>query len=139
MTTPLPRECEISRYRHGCDPPGKPKPVSPSDCKRFNSVSPPTSGNLSGFNAILDSINTITAIALSPVLSISSEAKKVERRAFMSSTITLVIPWAEKESVFLQRAVQAAIRAHRGDHPWSHDVMADTANEDCSRAFPVAV
>jgi len=31
----------------------------------------------------------------------------------MSSTITLVIPWAEKESVFLQRAVQAAIRAHR--------------------------
>jgi len=57
----------------------------------------------------------------------------------MSSTITLVIPWAEKESVFLQRAVQAAIRAHRGDHPWSHDVMADTANDDRSGAFPVAV
>jgi len=41
MTTPSPRECEISRYRHGCDPPGKPKPVSPSDCKGINSVSPP--------------------------------------------------------------------------------------------------
>jgi hypothetical protein len=33
----------------------------------------------------------------------------------MSSTITLVIPWAEKESV------------------------GDTANDDRSRAFPVAV
>ena len=57
----------------------------------------------------------------------------------MSSTITLVIPWAEKESVFLQLVVQAAIRSHRGDHPWRHDVMADTVNDDCSRAFPVAV
>jgi len=42
-------------------------------------------------------------------------------------------------SVFLQLVVQAAICAHRGDHPWSHDVMADTVNDDRSPAFPVAV
>jgi hypothetical protein len=40
MTTPRPRECEISRYRHGCDPPRKAKTVSPSDCKRLDTVGP---------------------------------------------------------------------------------------------------
>ena len=33
----------------------------------------------------------------------------------MSSTITLVVPRAENESVFLQLVIQAAIRAHRDD------------------------
>ena len=55
----------------------------------------------------------------------------------MSSTITLVIPRAEKEAVFLQLAVQAAIRAYRDDHPKSHEVRTD--NGDCREAFPVAV
>ena len=57
----------------------------------------------------------------------------------MSSTITLVIPRAEKESVFLQLAIQAAIRAHRDDYPKSHKVKTDTVNGDRGRAFPVAV
>lgn len=55
----------------------------------------------------------------------------------MSSTITLVVPRAEKESVFLQLVVQAAIRAHRDDHPKSQEVK--TVNDDDSGAFPVAV
>ena len=33
------------------------------------------------------------------------------------SMITLVVPWAEKESVFLLQAVQSAIRAYRDDRP----------------------
>ena len=57
----------------------------------------------------------------------------------MSSTITLVIPRAETESVFLQLAVQAAIRAHRDDYPKSHEVKTGTVNDDRSRAFSVAV
>lgn len=57
----------------------------------------------------------------------------------MSSTITLVIPRAEKESVFLQLVVQAAIRAHRDDHPKSHEVKTDTVNGDRREAFPVAI
>ena len=39
----------------------------------------------------------------------------------MSSTITLVVPRAENESVFLQLVIQAAIRAHRDDHPKSRE------------------
>ena len=35
----------------------------------------------------------------------------------MPPTITLVVPRAENESVFLQLVIQAAIRAHRDDHP----------------------
>ena len=57
----------------------------------------------------------------------------------MSSTITLVVPRAETESVFLQLVIQAAIRAHRDDHPDRHEVKTDTVNDDCRRAFPVAV
>jgi len=57
----------------------------------------------------------------------------------MSSTITLVVPRAEKESVFLQLVIQAAIRAHREDHPTSHEVKTDTVNDDRSKALPVAV
>ena len=58
----------------------------------------------------------------------------------MSSTITLVVPRAEKESVFLQLVIQAAIRAHREDHhPTSHEVKTDTVDDHRSRAFPVAV
>ena len=57
----------------------------------------------------------------------------------MSSTITLVVPRAENESVFLQLVIQAAIRAHRDDYPKSHKVKTDTVNGDRRRAFPVAV
>ena len=57
----------------------------------------------------------------------------------MSSTITLVVPRAEKESVFLQLVIQAAIRAHREDHPTSHEVKTGTVNDDRSKALPVAV
>ena len=57
----------------------------------------------------------------------------------MSSIITLVVPRAEKESVFLQLVIQAAIRAHRDGHPTSHKMKTDTVNGDRSRAFPVAV
>ncbi|HEU4500529.1 MAG TPA: hypothetical protein VFR82_02670 [Nitrospira sp.] len=57
----------------------------------------------------------------------------------MSSTITLVVPRVETESVFLQLVVQAAIRAHRDDYPKSHEVKTDTVNDDRSRVFPVAV
>ena len=57
----------------------------------------------------------------------------------MSSTITLVVPRAETESVFLQLVVQAAIRAHRENYPKSHELKTDTITDDRSRAFPVAV
>lgn len=57
----------------------------------------------------------------------------------MSSTITLVIPRAEKEQVFLQLVVQAAIRAHRDDRPKSHEVKPDTANDDRCGGFSLAV
>ena len=57
----------------------------------------------------------------------------------MSSTITLVVPRAENESVFLQLVIQAAIRAHRHYYPKSHEVKTDTVHDDCRREFPVAV
>lgn len=57
----------------------------------------------------------------------------------MSSAVTLVVPRAEKESVFLQLVIQAAIRAYREHYPKSHEVKTDTVNDDRSRAFPVAV
>ena len=50
----------------------------------------------------------------------------------MLSTITLVVPCVEKESVFLQLAIQAAIQAHR-DHPKSYEVKEGTVNNDRSR------
>ena len=52
----------------------------------------------------------------------------------MLSTITLVVPCVEKESVFLQLAIQAAIQAHR-DHPKSYEVKEGTVNKDRSREF----
>jgi hypothetical protein len=57
----------------------------------------------------------------------------------MSSTLTLVVPRAEKEPVFLQLVIQAAIRAHRDDHPKSYELKTGTVNDDRSRALPVAV
>lgn len=57
----------------------------------------------------------------------------------MSSTITLVVPWAKKESVFLQLVIQAAIRAHRDEHAKSYEVKTGTVNEARSREFPIAV
>jgi hypothetical protein len=57
----------------------------------------------------------------------------------MSSTLTLVVPRAEKEYVFLQLVVQAAIRAHREDHPERHEVNTKLPTYDRSGGFPVAV
>lgn len=62
----------------------------------------------------------------------------------MSSTITLVVPRAEKESVFLHLVVQAAICAYRNDHPGNHAVKTDTVNDnrindDRSGDLPLAV
>ena len=48
----------------------------------------------------------------------------------MLSTITLVVPCVEKESVFLQLAIQA----HR-DHPKSYEVKEGTVNNDRSGEF----
>jgi hypothetical protein len=97
----LPKECESSVYRHGCDPPIKAKAVSLSDCKRTRYCKPPTSDKLSGIDAIPDSTNTVTAIALSLSVSVSSEVLRNGKGSFfISSTITLVVPRAEKESFF---------------------------------------
>ena len=52
----------------------------------------------------------------------------------MSNTITIVVSRAETEHVFLQRVVQAAIRAYRDDLLQSHEVT-DTANEDRNGEF----
>jgi len=57
----------------------------------------------------------------------------------MPSTITLVVPRAKNESVFLQLVIQAAIRAYRDDHPTSHKVKTEPVNDDRSRAFRFAV
>ena len=40
-SSPRPRKCETSRYRHGCDPPERIKAVSPYDCKRLDNVGAP--------------------------------------------------------------------------------------------------
>lgn len=56
----------------------------------------------------------------------------------MLSTITLVVPRAENESVFLQLVIQAAIHAHRDDHPERQKVKTDTVNNDRRGAFPFA-
>jgi hypothetical protein len=47
-----------------------------------------------------------------------------------SSTITLIIPRAEKESLFLQRVVQAAIHAYRTDHNKKDKVNPDRGVDD---------
>lgn len=54
----------------------------------------------------------------------------------MSSTITLVVPRAENESVFLRHIVEAAIRAYRDDESWNHKVKTETVN-DASEDVPL--
>ena len=46
------------------------------------------------------------------------------------STITVVVPRAEEESVFLLHAVQAAIHAYRRSHPRSPEVPVDRVKVD---------
>ena len=45
----------------------------------------------------------------------------------MSPTITIVVPRAEKESVFLLQAVRAAIHAYRYSHLRGPEVLIDGA------------
>lgn len=54
------------------------------------------------------------------------------------STITLVVPCAEKESVFLLHAVQIAIRAYRDDRPRISEVNPDKVKDDRSTDIPRA-
>jgi hypothetical protein len=46
------------------------------------------------------------------------------------STITLVVPTAEKESVFLLQAVRAAIHAYRRSHRESFEMRIDRIKAD---------
>ena len=46
------------------------------------------------------------------------------------STITVIVPCAENESVFLLHAVNAAIRAYRRSHPRSPEVHVETVKVD---------
>ena len=46
------------------------------------------------------------------------------------SMITLVVPCAENESVFLLQAVQIAIRAYRDDRPRCAEVNPDKVKDD---------
>lgn len=53
------------------------------------------------------------------------------RFALSSSIITLVVPRAENESVFLRRVVQAAVQAYRNDHnKKSDEVNADSGQDE---------
>jgi hypothetical protein len=71
---------------------------------------------------------------------VQSEGSREERKEIvMPSTITLVVPRAENEHVFLQLVVQAAIRAHRGDQLKSHEVKTDIPNDDGSGRVKVAI
>jgi hypothetical protein len=54
------------------------------------------------------------------------------------SSITLVVPRAEKESVFLQLVVQAAIHAYRDDAARIDEAKIDAVNDAGSGAFTVA-
>jgi hypothetical protein len=47
-----------------------------------------------------------------------------------TSTITLVVPRAEKESLFLLHVVQIAIRAYRNERPRSLEENPDTVKDD---------
>ena len=75
MTTPCPRECEISRYRHGSDPPRMAKAVSPSDCQSLDIVRTPAATSSASTQS--PSINTVTAITLSLSLSIFVHRRKL--------------------------------------------------------------
>lgn len=46
------------------------------------------------------------------------------------ATITVVVPSAEKESVFILQAVRAAIHAYRRSRPGSHEVPIDRVQVD---------
>jgi hypothetical protein len=46
-----------------------------------------------------------------------------------SSTITLIVPRAKTESLFLTYVVQAAIRAYRNDLMQSHNAAANSSEE----------
>src|SRR6476619_1818988 len=116
MATPRPRECEPSRYRHGCDPPRKTKDVSPSDCTSLNVVTPPrVATSPASTRSLIRLIELQPSLLASVFQFIQREGSKKGRRFFMPSTITLVVPRAENESIFLQLVIQAAIRAHRDD------------------------
>jgi hypothetical protein len=54
------------------------------------------------------------------------------------STITLVVPCAEKESVFLLHAIQIAIRAYRDGRSRNPEVNPDKVKDDHSTNIPRA-
>ena len=75
MTTPRPRECEPSRYRHGCDPPRTTHVVYSSDCTSLDIIRPPRAAtSLASTQSLIRLVQLPHALALS--LLISSKARK---------------------------------------------------------------
>ena len=113
-----PKECEPSRYRHGCDPPKQVETGSLTDRK-----CPSTTYSL---------FHTIPFIQHKVVCRDRNDVRPLQEEVSSMSpaTITVVVPSAEKESVFILQAVRAAIHAYRRSRPTSPEVPIDRVKVD---------
>ena len=113
-----PKECEPSRYRHGCDPPKRVETGSLTDRK-----CPSTTYSL------FHTIPLIQHIVLNRDRN-DVRPQQEEVSSMSPATITVVVPSAEKESVFILQAVRAAIHAYRRSRPRSPEVPIDRVKGD---------
>ena len=113
-----PKECEPSRYRHGSDPPKQVETGSLTDRK-----CPSTTYSL---------FHTIPFIRHKVVIETGTMSGPNKRRSLSMSpaTITVIVPSAEEESVFILQAVRAAIHAYRRSRPTSPEVSIDRVMVD---------
>jgi len=111
-----PKECEPSRYRHGSDPPKQVETAFPSNSRRTHSS--------------FDPFTYIQSTATESQAGTMSGPIKREVSSMSRSTITVVVPCAENEAVFLLHAVNAAIQAYRRSHVRSPEGPIDRVTFD---------
>jgi hypothetical protein len=117
-----PKECEPSSYRHGSDPPKQVKTASLSNSHQTLTLSS-TQLSFDPFTYIRSKVTE--SRSRNGVGAITREVSSMS-----SSTITVVVPCAENEAVFLLYAVNAAIQAYRRGHVRSPELPVDTVGFD---------
>ena len=117
-----PKECEPSRYRHGSDPPKQVETAAPTNSRRALS--------LSSTQSSVDLFTYIQSKVTEPQAGTMSDPIKREVSSMSPSTITVVVPCAENEAVFLRHAVNAAIQAYRRRHVRSPEMSVDRVKFD---------
>jgi len=116
-----PKECEPSRYRHGSDPPKQVPTASPTLVEHFLRLQR-NPHSIHSLTSRAKKLNREPERCPGPI--------KREVSSMSLSTITVVVPCAENESVFLLHVVNAAIQAYRRSHVRRPEVPVDRVKFD---------